>query len=436
MSNEGSSPSSYSYTTARNLARIARWCGPPRLKLGRAKELWAKASIRGAQDAPPRLARIKKSLRRVVKSSEDENENEKDKDEDEGVKGNDSDEEERELNQPAGVGEPELASGAEKDTEAGPSQHVTVSEANAPEMPSEEEENLTVSGSETQESEREASTQPDQDIDAGTSEETVAVTPKKSDNAAPNFKSNGKKNLEKEKETVSGSAPQGQLTVPATRRSARLATKEVHKEDSSTQHLATTADNDKSEQPATTATTVGEATNTDVIDKRKSAPRRSARIKKVPAQAASTPAHNPGPSTKDVVEAVSAVVSTIKGPAPTPKSKQTRGQKRKRTATSEEEEEEGLKNDETGRSDGNAKSKSNAGTGTAKGAGTRKAKRARKSGKDEEETTTRAGEKENTTESAPANLAQNEVKDGEKKITIRVPVKAVKRTRGSKKTKA
>ncbi|KAG2010625.1 hypothetical protein CC2G_013430 [Coprinopsis cinerea AmutBmut pab1-1] len=405
------------------------------------KELWAKASIRGAQDAPPRLARIKKSLRRVVKSSEDENEKDKDKDEDEGVKGNDSDEEERELNQPSGVGEPELASEAEKDTETGPSQHVTVSEANAPEVPSEEEENLTVSGSETQESEREASTQPDQVIDAGTSEETVAVTPKTSDNAAPNFKSNGKKNLEKEKETVSGSASQAQLTVPATRRSARLATKEVHNEDSSTQHLATTADNDKSEQPATTATTVGEATNTDVIDKRKPAPRRSARIKKVPTQAASTPAHNPGPSTKDVVEAVSAVVSTIKAPAPAPESKQTRGQKRKSTATSAEEEDGLSRNDETGRSDGNAKKKSKAGAGTAaKGSATRKAKRARKSGKDEEGTTT--GEKENTTENVAvtANQAQSggqdEVKDGEKKLAIRVPVKAVKKTRGSKKTKA
>ncbi|EAU80989.2 hypothetical protein CC1G_03165 [Coprinopsis cinerea okayama7 len=399
MSNEGSSSSSSdnsrTQATALNLSRIAGWSGPSRLKLGRARELWAKAIIRGALDVPPRLARIKKNI------------------------------------------------------ETGPSQPTAAKAKAALKVPNGENENSVVKESDAQELEHsEASTQPIQDLDARTSERVLATNPKPSGGAAA--KSNGKKN---EKETLTESvqdSTQG-FAVPATRRSARLATKEVQNEDSSTPAATTTTNADTSDQPTSTTTVDSEqVTNTDVIDETKPAPRRSSRIKKVPAQTSSTPASNAGPSTKDVVEAVSAVVSTIKGPAPAPKSKPTRGQKRKRAGASEQEED--CKSDESGRSDGNAKKKLKDGIGTAKGTSTRKTKRARKSDKDEEGTTTQAGEKEkeNTTESAhddvPTNLAlpQNggedeNWKDGEekKKLTIRVkPVKAVKKTRGSKKTRA
>ncbi|KAG2010634.1 hypothetical protein CC2G_013439 [Coprinopsis cinerea AmutBmut pab1-1] len=459
MSSAGSSSSS-SYTSpptpARSLnlrfARLAGWSGPPRLKLGRARELWAKASIRRArEDASPRLARIKASLCGAVRSSE--NESEKDKDEDEdvdvdegedaglGMKGNEqSNEEERELSQPSGVEEPQIAYGVDKDTaEAGPSQPAAVNESKEPEAPNaENHSNSVVDGSEAQEIDSEHSkasvTEPNQatDLDAGTSEKDVAANAQAShsDNAGPNFKSNGKKkNSEKEKETV-----------PVTRRSARLANKvEAQNEDSSIQApvptTATSPDTSDSQRTTTVAaTTIAEATNKDVIDDTKPAPRRSSRNKKVPSQAA------PGPSTKDVVEAVSAVVSTIKAaPATAPKPKQTRGQKRKRAAGSEEEE-EGRKDDDSAKSGGNAKSKSKDGA-TAKGAGTRKAKkRARKSDKDTlDEATAQAGEKENTTESSgvPPNGGQDEDRkdDDKEKLTIRIPARGVKKGRGSKKTR-
>ncbi|EAU80999.2 hypothetical protein CC1G_03175 [Coprinopsis cinerea okayama7 len=445
MSSAGSSSSS-SYTSpptpARSLnlrfARLAGWSGPPRLKLGRARELWAKAGLRREQQGH----------RRVVKSqSENENDRTKDKDKDEdksrdeGVKGNEqSNEEERELSQPSGVEEPQIACGVDKDTaEAGPSQPAAVNESKEPEAPNaENDSNSVFGGSEAQKIDSEHSkasvTEPNQatDLDAGTSEKAVAANAQvsHSDNAGPNFKSNGKKkNLEKEKETV-----------PITRRSARLANKvEAQNEDSSIQApVPTTATSpDTSEQRTTTvaATTIAEATNKDVIDDTKPAPRRSSRNKKVPSQAA------PGPSTEDVVEAVSAVVSTIKAaPAMAPKPKQTRGQKRKRAAGSEEEEEERRKDDDSGKSGGNAKSKSKDGA-TAKGAGTRKAKkRARKSDKDTlDESTAQAGEKENTTESSgvPPNGGQDEDRkdDDKEKLTIRIPARGVKKGRGSKKTR-